>query len=849
MKQFIFFLLSLFLSSIFAQQINYEKLYTQYDYVKCYDNNGLSVVGNKSYKGVLDDKGNIIIPFIYNEIYEHSDSIYLVEKDGLEGFIDINNKIILPIEYDTLQYLSKNLLLIQKNNKFGIIDNQIKWKLPCEYDEIEKCHHNIIYIKKDSLYAILDTNMQWLSDFVFTDIIEDKNQIFTKDGYKDIYKPNINISVKGKYGIMDSTGKILIPCKYENIKYIKNLDTYIVKNNNTYNIIDKNNQILLNRNYLEIDYNDIYQVFIVKDSIEKYGILDNKLQWIEPIKYDDITVLGKDRYIIRRDSIYYEKINRSIEKPEVTNNAININICKPEEDTIHYKKKIISKQSVLFTDSHTLSPKYDEIEITEFKDKYIAEVYHNGKYGVINENGILIIPIQYNYIEFLFQYDGHNDSETLLGIAVEEKNKYGLYNIEGKRILPSIYEEIDNKNTMIFAQKNNKYFLVDIEKGIINKKSYDDIDLLETESGITSLQYIAILVENKLKEGIVSIDGKELIPCKYDEIYLLETRYYEVKLNKKSALFNAKGEQITAFIYDEIDNNYYYNIYGIMKDNLYGAIDSTGKYILACEYNNLEIKYDIEIGGYYFIANKKGQILFFNIDGKEKWNTCKNYQLSYKTNKGFGYCDSIGKEIIPFNYQYYDYMKTKFSKNHYIIVKSAENFGLINEKNEEVLPIQYQYIKKIKENYIVKQNNLYGLIDKTGKFLLDCKYININNHYSYYTLIEDNKEGLYFPKFQKIIPCEYEELIVGDNYYIGKKEGKYSIINQDNKVLIPFKYESFIERKNEFCILFKNNEYYLIYAGKEILLQSKEKIEIETNYEIAHILYNNDIYLYNSDYE
>ncbi len=70
--------------------------------------------------GLIDIKGNVIIPNEYESIY-FDGSRAITKKNGLFGLIDIKGNIILPNEYDSLKP-DGSKVFVSKNGKSETID-------------------------------------------------------------------------------------------------------------------------------------------------------------------------------------------------------------------------------------------------------------------------------------------------------------------------------------------------------------------------------------------------------------------------------------------------------------------------------------------------------------------------------------------------------------------------------------------------------------------------------------------------------------------------------------------------------------------------------------------------------
>lgn len=133
-----------------------------------------------AYYGYIDRSDNLVIPCVYDIANSFCDSgVAIVKKDGKWGLIDREGNVILPFELDAIydNMFGSDLLLIKKDDKSGVFrvsDNQ--YVLPVNYDDIRKgCWDNGVY------------------------------QFVIKD--------------KGKVGVIDITGNVVIPFNYRDLSW------------------------------------------------------------------------------------------------------------------------------------------------------------------------------------------------------------------------------------------------------------------------------------------------------------------------------------------------------------------------------------------------------------------------------------------------------------------------------------------------------------------------------------------------------------------------------------------------------------------------------------------------------
>ena len=86
--------------------------------------------------GCVDNKGNIIVPFMYEAVLpvmRNGQSLMIVKSCSRWGIVDIDNHFIIPPEY---QWISpyQNKIEVKRDDKYGLIDFQNRVLVPIKYD-------------------------------------------------------------------------------------------------------------------------------------------------------------------------------------------------------------------------------------------------------------------------------------------------------------------------------------------------------------------------------------------------------------------------------------------------------------------------------------------------------------------------------------------------------------------------------------------------------------------------------------------------------------------------------------------------------------------------------------------
>ena len=214
------------------------------------------------------------------------------------------------------------------------------------------------------------------------------------------------------------------------------------------------------------------------------------------------------------------------------------------------------------------------------KQTQFTVIKEANKKGVINQSGYVIVKPIYKEI---FNFDGNDDfmnhphylnlhwinyeSNKAYAIVQNVNNKYGVINQEGKLLLKPIYDSI----TYFFEgfmriQIGKKYGLVNENFEVVLKPTYDEIHEF--------VEKIA-LVKNDNKWGCINKDIKVKIKPTYDKIYLQQEDFLRTTLNNKWGYLDNKCNIVSNPTYD-----YAYNFSNgiakiVIKNNI-GYIDQNG---------------------------------------------------------------------------------------------------------------------------------------------------------------------------------------------------------------------------------------------------------------------------------
>jgi len=562
---------------------------------------------------------------------------------------------------------------------------------------------------------------KWLTldyDVVETLKERDKPERLVVKISKDTDDNNPKPSSPYMVGLLDENGKTLLPCKYNYIQ-------------------EDNGMLIVNEGDLENDNN---RMSALADWVT------GKI--ITPFKYTNIDVQrGKYVKVIIGGGDTPEKTGicdkQGHELIPCIYTRINIG-----EGVFYVWDKDLSK-GILNEKGESIIPvgKYTDIDdfytVGEMSiaNATLKDEEGNSVITVIDNHGKELFPAKYASI---FSFDPDRDN---LAIAADFKGRYTVINLQGKEIVPRIYADIDFEDDhlrCILPRDANGNVRVGIYgfdgKEIIAPKysalMYDEL-LKVYRSAIPKSN-----VEDDHLWGIIDITGKEIVPCKYDQI-----ERFGRSLPKTLARVLLNGK--------------------------YGAVNVTGIEVIPCRFDVMEAidnEY-IDLG----IENEKGEMKRALADVHGKIFT----EPIYSSINSFD--DDLGLARVS---------RLVVSRTN-----EKELYGFINKEGKEVIPCQFERLSDFFNGFSkITQKGKTGLIDSTGKIIVKPKYSDIIRISPYpkgliKVMSPEGLKGYVNKQGVEVIPCKYSHLETFDenSTYTAEwakmktPEGRYGQVNIQGK--------------------------------------------------------------------
>lgn len=428
-----------------------------------------------------------------------------------------------------------------------------------------------------------------------------------------------------------------------------------------------------------------------------------------------------------------------------------------------YKYGVVDEEGVVY-----IPVNYDEISLFKEGSNYRDNVYkcqRNGKLGLVNAQDITLLQCEYSSIKHSGEY-----------VYLVKNGKNGYAELKGtdevKSLIPCIYDKLESysKNAPMRATYNGKEGMIDGNNKIIIPFEYSNIGKFYNVGA-----YNMAWVEKDGKYGIYNIDGTVIQPWDIEKAYIMNENSGTTYL-----IFDDFPDPSTTYIHIVVNG-----MTGVLSGKTY-------KTVIPCKY------------GYI--------------------SPVINERAFYKANNKWGIMDIQNNSIQE---AIYDKIKINnnmlseaftpngtFQDNMYVFIGDKQ--GMIDKNGKAFIPVKYDSLGVFSENMIVaKCGNLYGYINSNGEECIPLTYSHADNF----------SEGLAAVKNEK---------------------GKYLFIDASGVMVIkPHEYDRVGHFQNGTCKVYRKDKVWEIDREGKKVKDSTKKLEADD----THVgCGNDDMYVENTNY-
>lgn len=423
-----------------------------------------------------------------------------------------------------------------------------------------------------------------------------------------------------------------------------------------------------------------------------------------------------------------------------------------------YKYGVVDEEGVVY-----IPVNYDEISLFKEGSNYRDNVYkcqRNGKLGLVNSQDITLLQCEYSIIKHSGEY-----------VYLVKNGKNGYAELKGtdevKSLIPCIYDKLESysKDAPMRATYNGKEGMIDGNNKIIIPFEYSNIGKFYNVGA-----YNMAWVEQDGKYGIYNIDGTVIQPWDIEKAYVMNENSGTTYLT-----FDDFPDPSTPYIHIVVNG-----MTGVLSGKTY-------KTVIPCKYG--------------YISPVINERAFYKANNKWGIMDIQNNSIQ----------EAIYDKIKINNNWLSDAFTTEgiFQDNMYVFIGDKQ--GMIDKNGKAFIPVKYDSLGVFSENMIVaKCGNLYGYINSNGEECIPLTYSHADNF----------SEGLAAVKNEK---------------------GKYMFIDASGVMVIkPHEYDRVGHFQNGTCKVYRKDKVWEIDREGKKVKDSTKKLEKDNDTDEMYVENNNN---------
>jgi hypothetical protein len=480
--------------------------------------------------------------------------------------------------------------------------------------------------------------------------------------------------------------------------------------------------------------------------------------------------------------------------------------------------------------SHTSQAYYNSVKGNDF-----SVFEENGKVGLKDEQGSVLIPAQYDAIGW------SNGQFSLVNnvTGYRSHGQWGLINIQNNRITKPAYVDLSPGEGSLLVARKKIHGTVRIQTGCINTAGKEVIPFQYDGLRITSFRAIVYMKNgHQFKHGLIDFENRLLIPIQYQNIYPLGSLRYGVEnFDHKTAIFSEDGKQMTSFIIDSLSA--YKKDYAVIYQNQrQGLIDRQGQLRLEPTYREIRVNDDGTIH-----ARQADAWLW--LDGENKLVKQFNADSITVINADRLKVQTAGKALLtdqvfnPVNARLFSFVGP--FKNGKAFFRSDGRAGIIDLQGNVIIRPVYNDLladrhffraRQLKEN-----NNRWIILDSAGNALTAKSYDHIGAYNGrYFPVKHRGYWGLVDKQGKEVVACVHDSIVQQlQERVVVKFKGKYGIVSTGEDWIVTPQPNRLQLIDDSRYLEFAPNTTFLKSPGGQIIYFSDNTLEVRGDHLLEHL--------------
>ncbi len=639
----------------------------------------------------------------------------------------------------------------------------------------------------------------------------------------------------GKTGLKDQGGRVIIPARYDAIGWSNGTFSVIqqttgYKINDSWGLISISNRLLTPAEYVELIPSESELILAARQNRVTlritYGCLSPSGKIVIPFLYSGIRIAGL----------------RVITYSVNPDNQLRYGLTDLQHRTIlpasysyiyplgnlRFAVQNPDGKTALFTENGQALTGFVIDSISTFHADR-AVFYQNGRQGLLNRNGEIVVQAKYRHIAWNGSSWSGRLPDTWYVMTPQNKTEYQteadsiipLPDGNLAVILPNRIQLTDNRmqplhepvaahgiykviyGNMLIIRVANRLGIIRADGTAVLPVMFSSImpahGLLLTETKTTG----------RSQWCLYNLQGQQ-ISNNYSYLKLLEEGFFRAGKNELEGLVNISGQEILPCIYDQI-LQCSHGMAAVQFRNQYGIVTLQDKWVVTPQRNPLKIlgphTYLEHEGSITWLKNFSGTALYFTTNPV----TQQGDYLIEETSSGGRWTISMEGRIVHREMPATQLTEwTGPSSEGFRPVRRNGRYGFINEDGLLMIPNRYEDVMPFSESRAgIKIRNKWGFIDRTDRIVIQPVYDKVQPFTSGLSKVcQKDKWGLIDNDGKIRVPVRYDSVhVLPSGRVLIQSEGYFGIANMEGDILLHTKYESVTDLNNGMIIVKQNGKY------------------------------------------
>ncbi len=540
--------------------------------------------------GCINLKGEVIIPIIYDDLVLNNLRAIVMVKSGARykyGLVDLTNRTILPPEYlqitplgtlrfavrgfegktalfteegkqvtafdiDSLSSFQNDLAILHKSLRKGILDRNGSIRIEAEYGDARVTGPGTVQLKRTDTWKVVDHDQQ-----VVRKIDADSIAMIGVNRYR--------LALNGKYGIVDTLFRIIVPVIYDYIGVVQN-EQFVLGQHGRFGLMRIDGTMVLPIQFEVVMRDghllrvrtresgrvcwDLYDTVGVRKTNTSYEMIRQAINGMYPViqkgfagaidrtgvekiacVYDSLLQIGEDAVAVKFKGLFGIVSRDDVWLQPPQPNRIKL-IAADRYLEFHGSLKLMKDfrgQLIYFTDNPLVAQK-----------EVLVETLQGGVVKTVSFNGLEIkrqaVPQDVPVVESFEEHEGLT--------RVNRHGKFGFVDRLGRLRIANRYEGAgDFHEGLAPVRLLGRWGFIDKSDQIVIQPAYDTQPYMD--------QGVAVVSRNN-RVGIIGREGQVLLDLRYDSIRRMDASSFVLHLGGQHGLANGAGKILIEPRFDSI---------------------------------------------------------------------------------------------------------------------------------------------------------------------------------------------------------------------------------------------------------------------------------------------------------